>query len=118
MSAETMVFSALSSHAPLVALVSNRVYPDVLPEKAIYPAVVFSRERTDPIYSISNDYFGADVGLQIQCWGKTRTEADAVAVAVSDALVVAGIVPSGRSSGYDQETDLFASLIDIEVSEP
>lgn len=117
MSAETLVFSALSSHAPLAAWVSDRIYPDVLPEKTAYPAVVFARERTDPVYSISNHYFGADVSLQVGCWGKTRSEADAVAVAALVALESAGLLPKGRTAGYDPETDLYAAVIDLDLFE-
>lgn len=118
MSAETIVFSALSGYAGLTAIVSARIYPDVLPEKTIYPAVVFSREATSPIRSISGHYFGSDVSMQVGCWGNTRTEADSAGDQASEALEAAGIYPKGKSSGYDPETDLFASVIEIEILEP
>ena len=118
MSAETMIYSALSGFAGLTAIVSTRIYPDVLPEKTVYPAVVFSRETTAPIRSISGQYFGSDVSLQVGCWSSTRTQADAVGAQVAAALVAAGIYPKGKNSGYDPETDLFATVIEVDVLEP
>ena len=118
MSAETEVYAALSGHAGLTAIVSTRIYPDVLPEKTIYPAVVFSRNQpSNPIYSISGHYFGADVSLQVGCWGNTRTEADAAGAQAEAALIAAGMLPNGKNSGYDPETDLYASIITVEILE-
>jgi len=118
MSAETQLYAALSAYAGLSALVSTRIYPDVLPERAAYPAVVFSRERTVPIRSISNHYFGADVAMQIGCWAASRSAADAVAVAVAAALTAAGLAEQGRTAGYDPETDLYATVLELEILEP
>ena len=117
MSAETLIYSALSASAGLAAIVSTRIYPDVLPEKVEYPAVVFSREKTTPYYTIHGELIASDVGLQIGCWGNTRTEADSVAVAAISALAVAGISHQGQNAGYDPETDLFASVIEVEIFE-
>lgn len=117
MSAETEIFTALSGAAGVTALVAQRIYPDVLPEKTTYPAVVFARVRTEPTYGISGAYFGADVGVQVGCWGTTRTQADAVGDAVEAALRAAGMPHVGRSAGYDDDTDLFASVIELEVFE-
>ena len=117
MSAETEVYAALSGHVGLAAIVSTRIYPDVLPEKTTYPAVVFSRESTNPIRSISGHYFGADVSLQIGCWGKTRTEADSVGTQSEAAMLQAGMVIKGKNAGFDPETELFATVIEVEILE-
>lgn len=117
MSAETEVYSALSGHTGLTALVAARIYPDVLPEETTYPAVVFSRESTSQIRSISGHYFGADVSMQVGCWGKTRTEADSVGAQAEVAMLQAGMVIKGKNAGYDPETELFATIIEVEILE-
>lgn len=117
MSAEAAVYAALSGYAALTAIVSTRIYPDVLPDKTVYPAVVFARENTEPLVSISNQYFGADVSLKVACWSDTRTQADAASTQAQAALLAAGIVPTGKNAGYDPDTDLFASILDIEIFE-
>lgn len=117
MSAETQVYAALSGAAGVTALVSTRIYPDILPEITTYPAIVFSREKTTPIYTVSGQHVASDVGVQVGCWGKTRTEADSVAVAAISALALAGIAHQGLNAGYDPEADLFASVIEVEIFE-
>ena len=117
MIAENEIYAALSGHAGLASIVSDRIYPDVLSEETAYPAVVFARETTTPIRSISGHYFGSDVLLHVGCWGNTRTQADSAAIQAEAALLAAGHIPRGRNSGYDPETDLFASVIEIEVFE-
>jgi len=118
MSAETSIYTALSGFAGLTAIVSTRIYPDVLPEDCVYPAVVFARESTVPIRSVSGHYFGADVSLQVRCWSDTRTQADAAAAQAESAILAAGMVTTNKTSGYDPETDLFASVIDVDIFEP
>lgn len=117
MSAESAVYSALSASAGLAALVGVRIYPDVLPEEAIYPAVVFARSRTERIVSISNIDYGSDVAIQVSAWAENRTACDAAAVAVDAALLSAGILPVGRQSGYDDEAGLHASVIEVQILE-
>lgn len=121
MSAETEVYAALAADSTLAALVSNadglRVYPDALPEDGLYPAIVYSRDATDPQYTISGDYYGSFVTISIQCWASKRGIANNVGVAVINALVVAGLDHNSRQVGFDPETGLFATLIGIELYE-
>lgn len=42
MGAEKIAYALLSGHAPLTALVGDRIYPLVIPEAARLPAVVYS----------------------------------------------------------------------------
>ena len=86
MSAETELYAALSGAAGITALVSNRIYPDAIPEEVALPALVFSRLSTEPVVSISGQKFAETVRFQITAWGVTRTAADAVAVQVENAL--------------------------------
>jgi len=41
MSAEKITYTALSEHAPLAALVADRIYPLVIPEAARLPAITY-----------------------------------------------------------------------------
>lgn len=113
MSAESDLYATLSAYAPLTAIVGARIYPDAMPEEGAYPAVVYVRTATEPIATIHGGMAGEFATLQIGCWGNTRAAADAAAEAVIDALLVAGEVFSGRSAGFDPETGLYATTIDI-----
>lgn len=117
MSAETSLNSLLSGNAGVTALVSTRIYPDVLPEECAYPALVFARAGTEPIMTIHGARRGAFVDLSIACWARTRSSADAVAAAVIAAIVTTGDAPSGPEAGYDPDTGLYASTVGVQVLE-
>lgn len=113
MSAESDLYTILSGHAALTALVSTRIYPDAIPEDKPYPAVVFVRAGTEPIGTIHGTTHGEFASMRIECWGKNRESADAVAAAVNAALVAAKEVPTGRAGGFDPEAGLFATTIEV-----
>lgn len=117
MVAEDSLYSLLSGAAGITALVSTRIYPDAMPEGCAYPAIVYARTGTEPITSISNVNFGADVTLNVQCWGKTRSSADAVAVAVASAVAGGIFYLASREAGFDPETGLFATVVTLTVLE-
>lgn len=115
MSAESDLHGWLSGHAALTALVGTRIYPDAMPEAGAYPAVVFSRVATEPILTIGSLVAGEFVTFAIGCWARSRTDVDAVAVAVIGALVASGEVPTGRIGGFDPETGLYSTVIDTRL---
>ena len=86
MSAETLLRAGLVAHAPLLALVAQRIYPDAIPEDQPLPAVVYVRSNTERIRSTSGRSFGEWVDVSVQCWAETRSIADAVADAVIAAV--------------------------------
>lgn len=111
MSVEDDFYSLLSGAGGLAALVSTRIYPDVLPEECVYPAIVFARARTELIYGLSGASFGGDVDLNVGCWAKTRGAVDAVAAAVLAALTPGVWVTPGPEAAYDPETGLYATTL-------
>jgi hypothetical protein len=54
MSAETELYAALSGAAGITALVGSRIYPDAIPEEVALPALVFSRQATEPFRHAGN----------------------------------------------------------------
>lgn len=117
MTAETSFYSLLSGASGVTSLVSTRIYPDVLPEGCAYPAIVFARNRTDPVQSVSGQSFGADVDLAVGVWAKTRTSADTVAAAVIAAIGSSEFVLNGREAAFDPETGLFATTLSVQFFE-
>lgn len=117
MVAEQSLYSLLTSAAGVTALISTRIYPDAMPEGCIYPAIVFARNSTEPIASISNINFGSDVTMTVDCWAKTRSSADAVAAAVTSAINNSDFFLTGREAGFDSESGLFATILTVIVFE-
>lgn len=112
MSAESDLFAALDVTG-VNTLVSQRIYPDFLPEKAAHPAVVYARSNTEPITSISNVHFGDFVSFTVNAWGLDRDSVDAVADAIEVALRAAGHNVTGRDAGADPETALLSASIQV-----
>lgn len=105
------------AHAPLVALVAQRVALNAVPQGSSVPLVAYT-VRHDPQYTLDGTLV-ADVGaVEAQCWAQTSVQAEAVA----DALVAGCVhinaerscVLVGRSTGYDTETDLHACVVIFE----
>lgn len=115
MSAESMLYSILSSAPSVASLVgsgaSARIYPDAMPEGIAYPVVVFSRTGTQPITTIDGVKHGEFATLSLQCWALTRAAADALADAVEAELLSAGELPDAREGAFDPEAGLFATTM-------
>ena len=84
MSAETLLYSTLSGAAAVTAIVSTRIYPDVVPQDATLPCVAFNRIDTVYHTTIHSAVPVAETAiLEITCMAGTRVNADALADAQS-----------------------------------
>lgn len=113
MSAESDLYTVLSSYAPLTALVSTRIYPDAIPEDKALPAVVYSTEAATPEWCLNNSLAATGYRFRIAAWGTTRTAAAAVGDAIVAALLAAGVPYDNRFSGFDAEVGQFADVTEI-----
>ena len=114
MSAETLLRAALAAHAPLAALVGTRIATDRAEEGWPRPFVVFSRTGCENHSDLDNKTLGAMVFLELQVWADSRAGAESVAQACQDAIENAGEAVTGRSSGYDPDLDVEASMLMVE----
>ncbi len=113
MSAESTLYGYLSGHAALVALVGDRIYPDVMPEGTAFPAIVFARTGTEPTYSLAGALMCEDVSFVVGVWGTTRDSADDVADAIVAALHANGERMTAREPAFDPEVGLYATNITV-----
>jgi hypothetical protein len=76
----------LLSVAEVSALVSTRVYPTVLPQAAVLPAITY--RRVDGFSDLTATTAGGyeQDRLQLDSWAQSASQAQAVAKAVRDAL--------------------------------
>lgn len=115
MSAEQQLYAALAGHAPLTAIVSTRIWPDVIPEDGVLPAVVYARMSTEPVVTLNGVLEAEFAEMSIGCWAISRGAADAAADAVIAALLAAGHGYGNRNAGFDAETGLFVTNVAITV---
>jgi hypothetical protein len=113
---EGAAFRALiAANAPVVALVGTRIAQDRIDQGKVRPFIVYGISSIEPQRMLDGTVIKTRVTIDVQCWGDTRLSADAVADAVTTA--VRAVVPqsvSGRSTVYDGELDLEATVLVVE----
>lgn len=114
MSMEADLRALLVAYAPLTALVSTRVAADRIDQGAARPFVVYTRTGTEPVQTLLGAVVGTKASFDVQVWADTRLVAEAVADAVQDALVADARAITSRSSGYDADLDLEATVISVD----
>lgn len=113
MSAESDLYAVLAGYAPLVALVSTRIYPDTIPEDKPLPAVVYSVEAATPEACLDSSIAAIATRFRIAGWGTTRTSASGVGDQIVAALLAIGVPYDNRFSGFDAEVGQYADVIEI-----
>lgn len=115
------VFALLSAHAPLVALVADRIYPLVAPQRAPTPRVVFTVVDDVGVTSLLGFTSGlSDIRLQVDAYSPNYDEAQAVADAVDEVLksyvsLLFSSVRVARRDLYEDTTELNRVSLDFKV---
>lgn len=120
------LYTKLSSTAGLTALVSTRIYPDLMPQSPTLPAVTYqmiSNVREERHRGQTGD---ARPRFQLTCWAATALAAAAVAnqvrlavMAMSGtiaAVAITGVWNAGETRGYEPDTLRYFSAIDFFIA--
>ena len=121
---DSALFSRLSGHAGLKALVSSRIYRPPAPQNAAYPLVTYQEIDRQPIHVMGGTAGVVHIRYQIDCWAETLAAAKAVAAQVeaaldnysgtSDGVVIRNsFLDSGQSSPYDDSEGLHRYIQDF-----
>jgi selenocysteine-specific translation elongation factor len=114
--------SSLTANAGVTALVSGRIFPQVIPQGCTMPAIRYLVVDDLPLNSV--DGFTSHLRIarvQADAYARTYLAAHAVADAIEGALrsVVgpdfAALVVS-RRDGYEDETELHRVILDVSVA--
>jgi hypothetical protein len=114
MSLDTDLRALLVGNVALTALVSARITADRMEQGASRPFVVFSRVSTDYQTGLGGAVLAERVTFDVQCWADTRASAEAVADAVKAVFDANQRPVLSRTSGYDSDLDLEATLLTVE----
>lgn len=87
MSIEADIYSSLTAHAGLSALIGTRLYPVLLPQNPTYPAVTYQRVSTPRAQAINGTVASAGPRFQFAAWASTYSSAVSVAAQVRAALI-------------------------------
>ena len=127
MTIEEALYTHLSGNAGLSALVSNRIYPMIMPQDVALPAVTYQKISGERMHTLQTDPGVASPRFQFNCWGSSYSSAKAVAVKVKDALkdftgtlggaggvtVLRVVGPEDELDDYDAETETFRTILDF-----
>lgn len=108
---ESSIYNALKS------LAGGRVYPLVLPDITILPAIIYQRVSSVPINSLDGDSGLDSVRMQISTWAATYKEAKTLSASVRSALdsSTMKIVTENDTDDYEPETKRFRVITDYVV---
>lgn len=117
---ESLLYTRLTGHAGLAALVDTRVYPMLLPQGATLPALTYQRVSGARTHNQSGTPILARPRIQIDCWAATYSGAKGLAAQVRAALdgwhaatgALASIVDNDIDD-YDPETGRYRVIIDV-----
>lgn len=89
MSIESTLFSALTTHAGLRALIAARLYPDAMPQGVTLPCVVYQRISTPrtQVFGSTQAVLISRPRFQFSCWALTGSGALDVAAQLRIALL-------------------------------
>lgn len=112
MSGGTTIYAALSGHAALTALVGDRIYPIAVPNGKAFPAVAYRRAATEYFPTIHGGAPDSKPAYDIVCGADSAIDAEAVADVVE---AIPDLLPINRTDEYDPETNIYASVVTVEV---
>lgn len=115
--AEQQTKEALLGAAPLATVPQVSIWPDEAPQEQEVPFVVYERATTQPSYCMNDDIAASNVTMVVTCWAKTRSQANQIGVAVTNAMHAAGLTQSSQSSVYEPEADEYAAVLGFDVWE-
>lgn len=102
------IYSRLTTHSDVAALVGNRVYPIILPQDPTLPAITYQIISQTPT---GGNIHLHNMRLQVDCWSTSYAGADGLAAKVIAALRLYGERSNQRPllmSAYDvNRQDLF-----------
>lgn len=123
MSIESDLYSGLTGHAGLSALISTRLYPDVAPQNATRPYVVYQRISTRKFQAISGTVVAYLPRFQFSIYADTALSALNVAaqvqvalLAMSDSSVTIYERPlENERTTYEDQSHLFRRDFDAQI---
>ena len=122
---EEALFSRLSGHAGLAALVGDRIYPQVLPQGGTFPALTYAKTKGERVQAMGGNPGIARVTFRVAAWSDVYSDAKDASAQVRDALerwsgTEAGVTVldsflGDELDGYDDETQRHQAALDVDI---
>ena len=122
MSFSTDLYTRLSSHAGLSALVGDRIYPLRLPQNPTLPAVVYQRISGQRLQNLDRNTDGPQrIRVQLTAWAEDVDTANSVAEQVRLAMEASTgwrALHALDVEQYEPDTGLYSVVADYQVHYP
>lgn len=106
----------LADHAPLVAMVGQRIRADLARAEDELPFVVFKRASFEKVTGLDGSVHARRDTFQIECWGKTRADSSTLADLVDDALRAGDLDPDESDpDSIDPEVGARAVVLNVDI---
>lgn len=117
MNVEQQVRAVLVANAGVAALVVARIYPLLMPQGVILPAISYQRVATAPLDDLEGTQNHEWVRVQIDCWDNDYAGVKALAAAVRTALQITPVYGQllTELDDYDNEEKLFRVIQDFNI---
>lgn len=116
MSASETLRAALAADAPLTALVGGRIRFDMGAPNDAYPLIVIRQVGNEPIRGLDGSLHARRETFQVESWGETRSQSNAVHVLAESALVAAGLEPdSADPDAIDPDVGARACVWNVDI---
>lgn len=132
MTIESDIRARLAADGTVAGLVSTRIYPAILPQDPMLPAIVFSKVSAVRVHKLTGASGWSMPRMTVHSWGRTYAEAKTVAAAVRESLNgFIGQLSDGQSpesfrraviridnelDDYEEDTDFHRVIQDYMVS--
>lgn len=104
MNAGQIIYGLLSVNAGVTALVSTRIYPDNVPQNAVFPYIAFQLIQTQPLDTKEGASPLDTLTIQVDCYAQNYDTAQAISTAVRAAIDRY----SGTVNGHNVDKILFS----------
>jgi hypothetical protein len=124
---EEALFAHLKAFTGLKSLVDERIYPLVLPQKAVLPAVTYQKISGERLHKLQGDTGFTRPVYQLSCWAENYAQCKAVAEQVrlslqnysgfmggTEGVAVGAVLLEGEAEGYESDTGTFYINMDFQ----
>lgn len=111
---EEAIYAHLSTSTALTAIVSNRIYPIMMPQEPTIPAVTYQRVSNVHINAISGACGLDNIRIQIDCWTTSYSAAKTLGDVLRKAMASAPFTALQLSDEdiYDPDTEIYSVSMD------
>lgn len=121
MSAEQTLYAVLTAGSPanpVVVIVSDRIYPIVVPEGKNVPAIAYQRTQTEYVNTIGSRALASTGSFDVFCVAGEFKEAEDLADAVFDLIDASDVIAiTNRSHTFDADSGNYAVVLTVDVDE-